>query len=47
MSVAREANALESLQEWICEPLIKNQQLRNALIELKAREQEECDSRNA
>lgn len=28
---------LRSLQDWICELLIKNQQLRVALMELKAR----------
>jgi len=29
---------LQSLQDWICELLIKNQQLRIALVEAKAKE---------
>ena len=29
---------LRSLQEWICQLLIKNQQLRMALMEVKAKE---------
>jgi hypothetical protein len=32
-----------SLQDRICELLIKNQQLRMALIEIKARESVDCD----
>jgi hypothetical protein len=31
---------LNSLQQWVCELLIKNQQLRMALTEIKAREQQ-------
>ena len=38
---------LLSLQEWICVLLIKNQQLRMTLIEMKAREQEDASGRNA
>jgi hypothetical protein len=34
--VAQGENLVESLQEWICELLIKNQQLRIALMEVKA-----------
>lgn len=29
---------LTSLQQWVCELLIKNQQLRMALMEMKAKE---------
>ena len=29
---------LRSLQQWVCELLIKNQQLRMALMEMKAKE---------
>jgi len=38
---------LRSLQEWICELLIKNQQLRMALMEAKSREQVDGDGCNA
>jgi hypothetical protein len=47
MSATQETNAVERLQEWICELLIKNQQLRMALIEVKARERGDCVGRNA
>jgi hypothetical protein len=36
MSATQGQNAIESLQDWTCELLIKNQRLRIALIELKA-----------
>jgi hypothetical protein len=36
---------LQSLQEWVCELLIKNQQLRMALMEMK--DQKEGDRTNA
>jgi len=35
-----------SLREWICQLLIKNQQLRMALMEMKAREPEDDGSGN-
>lgn len=38
---------LLGLQEWVCELLIKNQQLRMTLSEMKARQQEDADGRNA
>jgi hypothetical protein len=47
MSATQETNAVESLQKWICELLIKNQQLRMALVELKAKERMDCVGRNA
>jgi hypothetical protein len=47
MNATQETNAVESLQEWICELLIKNQQLRMALVELKARERMDFVGRNA
>jgi hypothetical protein len=37
---------LQGLQDWICELLIKNQQLRVALMEMKAREPEDDCSGN-
>jgi hypothetical protein len=43
----RGKNAVESLQEWICELLIKNHQVRMALMELKARERMDCFGSNA
>jgi hypothetical protein len=36
----------QSLQKWICELLIKNQQLRMALIEMNTREPGDRDGRN-
>jgi hypothetical protein len=38
---------LASLQEWICELLIKNQQLRMTLMEMKTTEMREVGGRNA
>jgi hypothetical protein len=46
MSAPHEDNVVESLQAWICELLIKNQQLRMALMEVKAREQTDCVRRD-
>lgn len=46
MSATQEENEVESLQEWIRELLIRNQQLRMALLEMKAREQAGCVGRN-
>jgi len=37
---------LQGLQEWICELLIKNQQLRMALMEMKARGPGDDNGRN-
>jgi hypothetical protein len=37
---------LQGLQDWICELLIKNQQLRVALMEMQAREPEDDCSGN-
>jgi hypothetical protein len=42
MNATQEANAVDSIQEWIRELLIKNQQLRIALMEVKVREQMDC-----
>lgn len=38
---------LRSLQEWICQLLIKNQQLRMALMEAQAKKTREPDESNA
>jgi hypothetical protein len=38
---------LLGLQQWICELLIKNQQLRMTLMEMKAAENEDGSGRNA
>jgi hypothetical protein len=47
MNATEEANSVESLQEWIRELLIKNQQLRIALMEVKAREGMDCVAHSA
>jgi hypothetical protein len=39
--------SFRGLQQWICELLIKNQQLRMALMDMKSREQEGADGRGA
>jgi hypothetical protein len=46
MSASQEENEVESLREWIRELLIKNQQLRIALAEVKTREQVKCVERH-
>jgi hypothetical protein len=46
MSATQEEKVVESLQNWICELLIENQQLRTALLEVKARGQMDCVRRD-
>jgi FtsZ-binding cell division protein ZapB len=45
--VTQEVHTVASLQARICELLIKNQQLRTALMEMKAREQMDCAGHGA
>jgi len=40
-------NRLRSLQDWVCQLLIKNQQLRMALMEAQAKKVREADEVNA